>query len=73
MALLGACRIHGKVELGEWIGKELLELDPTMAVGYMVLHYTSMLLLAGGISVRIFKSRERKGVSENSQIAPGLK
>jgi hypothetical protein len=32
-----------------------------------------MLLMASGISVRVFKSRERKGVSENSQIAPGLK
>ncbi len=37
MALLGACRIHGKVELGERIAKQLLELDPNMAVGYVML------------------------------------
>ncbi len=70
MALCGARRIHGKVELGEWIAKENWTLPWQWATWC---YYTSMLLLASGISVRIFKSRERKGVSENSQIAHGLK
>ncbi|KAJ4973398.1 hypothetical protein NE237_006572 [Protea cynaroides] len=35
--LLGACKIHGLVELGETIGKKLIELDPTHDGHYVLL------------------------------------
>ncbi|KAF8392715.1 hypothetical protein HHK36_023064 [Tetracentron sinense] len=36
-ALLGACRIHGNVELGEKVGKVLLELEPLNSGRYALL------------------------------------
>jgi len=36
-SLLGACRIHGDVDMGECIAKRLLELDPRNAAGYVLL------------------------------------
>ncbi|KAL5702630.1 hypothetical protein ACHQM5_027825 [Ranunculus cassubicifolius] len=35
--LLGACKIHGLVELGESLGKKLIELDPTHDGNYVLL------------------------------------
>lgn len=35
--LLGACKIHGYIELGESIGKKLLEVDPTHDGHYVLL------------------------------------
>jgi hypothetical protein len=37
MALLGACRIHANVEMGERIAKRVLELEPENASGYVLL------------------------------------
>jgi pentatricopeptide repeat protein len=37
MALLGACRIHANVEMGEHIAKRVLELEPENASGYVLL------------------------------------
>jgi pentatricopeptide repeat protein len=61
-ALLGACRIHGNVEMRECVGKQVLELEPENAAGYVMLSKTCMLLLATGISVRMLNGRERKEV-----------
>ncbi|PKA55736.1 Pentatricopeptide repeat-containing protein [Apostasia shenzhenica] len=36
-ALLGACRIHGNVDLGERIGKRVVELDPKNSGRYVLL------------------------------------
>lgn len=36
-ALLGACKLHGDVELANYIGEELIELEPTESGGYVVL------------------------------------
>lgn len=36
-ALLGACRIHGNVELGEEIGKRVIQLDPFNSGRYVLL------------------------------------
>lgn len=36
-ALLGACRIHGNVKLGEKIGKRLIELEPANSGRYVIL------------------------------------
>jgi hypothetical protein len=37
MALLGACRIHGNVEMAECIAKRILEMELENAAGYVVL------------------------------------
>ncbi|KAK4476738.1 hypothetical protein RD792_015898 [Penstemon davidsonii] len=36
-ALLGACRIHGNIELGEKVGEILLELEPENSIRYTLL------------------------------------
>jgi hypothetical protein len=36
-ALLGACRIHGNVEMGERVAKQIVELEPENASGYVLL------------------------------------
>ncbi len=36
MALLGTCRIHGNMEMGERVAKQILELEPENATGYMM-------------------------------------
>jgi hypothetical protein len=37
MALLGACSMHGNVEMGERVAKQVFELDPGNAAGYVLL------------------------------------
>ncbi len=37
IALLGACRIHGDVEMAECIAKQVLEMEPDNAAGYVLL------------------------------------
>ncbi|CAM6093772.1 unnamed protein product [Calypogeia fissa] len=37
MSLLGACRVHGNLELGERIAKQILELHPENSAGYVLL------------------------------------
>jgi hypothetical protein len=37
MALLGACRIHGNVEMADCVAKQILEMEPENAVGYVLL------------------------------------
>jgi hypothetical protein len=34
MALLGACRIHGNVEMGECVARRILEMEPDNAADY---------------------------------------
>ncbi|CAM6062806.1 unnamed protein product [Sphagnum tenellum] len=36
MALLGACRIHGNVEMGERVAKQFIELESENAAGYVL-------------------------------------
>ncbi len=40
MALLGACRVHGNVEMGEHFAKRVLQLEPENAAGYVLLSNT---------------------------------
>jgi len=35
--LLGACKIHGNLELGEWVGKRVIELEPDNNGRYVML------------------------------------
>jgi hypothetical protein len=37
IALLGACRIDGNVEMAERIAKQVLEMEPVNAAGYVLL------------------------------------
>jgi len=37
MALLGACRICGHVEMPERVAKRILEMEPDIATGYVLL------------------------------------
>jgi len=60
--LLGACRIHGDVEMGEHVVNQILELEPENALGYVLSsNVLSMVLdLATFISVRKLDGEERK-------------
>ncbi len=49
MALLGTCRIHGNMEMGEGVAKQILESEPENATGYMMLLNISVVLLATSI------------------------
>ncbi len=49
MALLGTCRIHGNMEMGERVAKQILELEPENATGYMMLLNIYVVLLATSI------------------------
>jgi len=60
-ALLSTCRIHGNVEMAECAPKRILELQPENASAYVLLS-PSMLLLATGVSRRMFNSRYRNNV-----------
>jgi hypothetical protein len=37
MALLGACRIQGNVEMGEHIAKQIVEMEPKNTAAYVLL------------------------------------
>jgi hypothetical protein len=40
LALLGACRIYGNLEMGERLAKQVLELDPGNVSAYVLLANT---------------------------------
>ncbi|CAK9863309.1 unnamed protein product [Sphagnum jensenii] len=64
MALLGACRIHGNVEMGERAAKQVLELEPENAAGYVLL---SNLYTATGnrdLSENIERQRKERSVKK---------
>jgi pentatricopeptide repeat protein len=61
MALLGSCRIHGNVEMAECVAKQVIELDPENAAGYVLL--SNIYAAAGNRDPsRMLNSRERKEV-----------
>ncbi|XP_011624291.1 pentatricopeptide repeat-containing protein At5g66520 [Amborella trichopoda] len=61
-ALLEACRIHGKLDLGERIGQYLIELDPTHGGRYI--HLADIFEAAGkwDESVKVRKLMRERGV-----------
>jgi pentatricopeptide repeat protein len=64
MALLGACRIHGNVEVAECIAKRILELEPENAVAYVLL---SNIFAAAGrrhLCENVEWQRKEKGVKK---------
>jgi pentatricopeptide repeat protein len=61
MALLGSCRIHGNVEMAERVVKQVIELEPENAAGYVLL--SNIYAAAGNRDLsRMLNGRERKEV-----------
>ncbi|KAJ7570944.1 hypothetical protein O6H91_01G141200 [Diphasiastrum complanatum] len=58
MALLGACRIHGDVEMGERMAKRVLKLEPGNAAGYVLL--SNIYAASGKWNLRANVQRQRK-------------
>jgi hypothetical protein len=68
MALLGNCRIHGNVEMGEHVAKQILGLEPGNAAGYMLL--SNIYAAAGNrhLSVRVLEwPRKEKGAKKQPE------
>jgi pentatricopeptide repeat protein len=57
-SLLGACRFHGDVDMGECIAKRLLELDPRNAAGYVL--QSSVYTAAGKWDLSATVQQQRK-------------
>ncbi|KAG9439009.1 hypothetical protein H6P81_019174 [Aristolochia fimbriata] len=72
-SLLGACRIHGNVKLGEIAAKNLLVLEPNVASHYVLLSniYSSAGLWNQSMEVR--KKMKEMGVRKKNLAAVGLK
>jgi len=63
-ALLGACRIHGNVEMGERVAKQIVELDPENASGYVLL--SNIYAAAGNrhLCEKVEQRRKERGVKK---------
>ncbi|CAM6012949.1 unnamed protein product [Sphagnum balticum] len=66
-ALLGACRIHGNVEMGERMAKRVLELEPKNAAGFVLL---SNLYAATG-NLELSENVERQRKERDAKKQPG--
>jgi pentatricopeptide repeat protein len=66
MALLGACRIHGNMEIAECVAKRIMEMEPKNAAGYVLL---SNIYTAAG-SRRLCENvvQQRKGKGAKKQL-----
>ncbi|CAM6033659.1 unnamed protein product [Sphagnum compactum] len=64
MALLGACRIHGNVEMGERIAKHILEVDPGNAAGYVLLSNIYAAAGKSDLSEKVQSQRKERGVKK---------
>jgi len=64
MALLGACRIHGKVEMAEHVTKQILEMEPDNAASYVLL--SNIYAAAGNrhLCENVERQRKEKGVKK---------
>jgi hypothetical protein len=63
-AFLGACRIHGNVEMGEHVAKWVLELEPASTAGYVLL--SSIYAAAGSRNLceNVEQQRKQRGVKK---------
>jgi hypothetical protein len=72
MALLGACRIHGNVEMGERVAKQFIELESENAAGYVLL---ANIYPASGnkhLCEDVEPQRKERDV-KGTQVTPGLR
>jgi hypothetical protein len=64
-ALFGACRIHGNMDMGEYVAKQVLEVDPENAGVYVLL---SNIYAAAGkwdLSENVQQLRKERGVKKH--------
>ncbi|KAH9540911.1 hypothetical protein CY35_14G031200 [Sphagnum magellanicum] len=63
-ALLGTCRIHGNVEMAERVAKQILEMEPDNAAGYVLL--SNIYAAAGNrhLCENVERQRMEKGVKK---------
>jgi len=64
MALLGACRVHGNVEMGECVAKEILELEPEYAAGYLLLSNIYAAGVNSHLCENVEQQRKARGVKK---------
>ncbi|CAK9269740.1 unnamed protein product [Sphagnum jensenii] len=64
MALLGACRIHGNMEMAERVAKQILEMEPENATGYVLL--SNIYAAAGNrhLCENVERQRKEKGAKK---------
>jgi pentatricopeptide repeat protein len=63
-ALLGTCRTHGDVEMGEHIAKRVIELEPENAAGYVLLSNTYAAAGKWDLSTNVEWQRTERGVKK---------
>jgi pentatricopeptide repeat protein len=63
-ALLGTCRTHGDVEMGEHIAKRVIELEPENAAGYVLLSNTYAAAGKWDLSRNVEWQRTERGVKK---------
>jgi pentatricopeptide repeat protein len=61
MPMLGACKIHGNVEMAELVAKQILEMEPDNAAAYVLL--SNIYAAAGNrhLCENVEQKREEKG------------
>ncbi|KAL5557014.1 hypothetical protein UlMin_039250 [Ulmus minor] len=67
-ALLGACRVHGNVEIGEKMGRKLVDLDPENSRSYVMLYNIYAAAERWMDAERVRSEMEKKGLKK----APGF-
>ncbi|KAJ7570437.1 hypothetical protein O6H91_01G119900 [Diphasiastrum complanatum] len=72
MALLGACRVHENVDMGERVAKKVLELDPKNASGYVLLANIYAAIGKWDSRLKVQQMRQEKQLT-NSKGLLGLK
>ncbi|CAK9229734.1 unnamed protein product [Sphagnum troendelagicum] len=63
-ALLSACRIHGNVEMGEHVGKQILALEPENAAGHLLLSNIYAALGNMHFCENVEQQRKKRGVKK---------
>ncbi len=64
MAFLGACRIHGNVEIAECVAKQILEMEPENAVSYVLLSNIYASAGKGPLCENVEWQRKEKGAQK---------
>jgi hypothetical protein len=66
MALVGACRIQGNMEMAECVAKRIIEMEPQNAAGYVLL--SNIYTAAGNRHLCENVERQRKGKGAKKQL-----
>jgi pentatricopeptide repeat protein len=63
-AFLGACRIHGNVEMGEHVAKQVLELELASIAGYVLLSSIYAAADSRNLCENVEQQRKQRGVKK---------